>query len=78
LIIFKGLDSRKEILARAKNLKEIDTYSKVFITPDLTRKQQERDKELRSQLRRIRDEGEMGCENGVWQGGKKRAKEEGM
>jgi hypothetical protein len=51
-IILKGLDSRKEILARTKNLKEIDTFSKVFITPDLTRKQQERDKELRSQLRR--------------------------
>jgi hypothetical protein len=60
-IILKGLDSRKEILARTKNLKEIDTFSKVFITPDLTRKQQERDKELRSQLRRIRDEGEMGA-----------------
>jgi hypothetical protein len=60
-IILKSLDSRKEILVRAKNLKEIDTYSKVFITPDLTRKQQERDKELRSQLRRIRDEGETGA-----------------
>jgi hypothetical protein len=49
-IILKGLDSRKEILARTKNLKEIDTFSKVVITPDSTRKQQERDKELRSQL----------------------------
>jgi hypothetical protein len=33
-IILQDLDSRKEILARTKNLKEIDTYSKVFITPD--------------------------------------------
>lgn len=58
-IILKGLNSRKEILARTKNLKDDEKYSKVFITPDLTRKQQERDKELRGQLRRIRDEGEV-------------------
>jgi hypothetical protein len=38
-IILKGLDSKKEILARTKNLKEIDTYSKVFITPDSTKKE---------------------------------------
>jgi hypothetical protein len=49
-IILNGLDSRKEMLARTKNLKEIETYSKVFITPDLTRTQQERDKELCSEL----------------------------
>ncbi len=52
------MESRKEILARAKSLKETESFKKIFITPDLTRKQQELDKNLRLQLRKIRDEGE--------------------
>lgn len=52
------LEGRKEILARAKNLKNIDRFKKLFITPDLTKKQQEVDKVLRMKLKEIRDNGE--------------------
>ena len=57
-MVLKTMDSRKEILAQAKSLKESAEFSKVFIMPDLTRKQQEQDKHLRQQLKKIRDEGE--------------------
>ena len=45
------------ILKRAKDLKECDSFKKVFITPDLTRKQQETDKVLREQVKKFRSEG---------------------
>lgn len=54
----KSQNARKEILARAKNLKESEDYKRMFITPDLTRKQQEADKELRMKLKEIREGGE--------------------
>lgn len=57
-MVLKSVDSRKEILARAKILKESEEFTKVFITPDLTRRQQEKDKILRQQLKKIREEGE--------------------
>jgi hypothetical protein len=56
-IMLKRTESRKEILIRAKDLKGNTAYSKVFITPDLTRKQQEKDRELRWHLRKAREEG---------------------
>jgi hypothetical protein len=57
-LMLKRAESRKEILIRAKYLRDTEAYSKVFITPDLTRKQQDFDKELRNQLKRIKDGGE--------------------
>ena len=57
-VVLKRLDAKKEILARAKMLKEVEKFKRVFICPDLTRKQQERDRELRRQLKAIRDAGE--------------------
>ena len=57
-IQLKSEDSKKEILARAKNLKDNDKFKRLFITPDLTRKQQIADKELRMKLKEIRDSGE--------------------
>lgn len=56
-IMLKRVESRKEILIRAKDLKGVEAYSKVYITPDLTRKQQEKDKELRWHLKKAREEG---------------------
>ena len=40
----KSEESKVEILQRAKQLKDHVAFKKVFITPDLTRKQQEVDK----------------------------------
>lgn len=53
----KNMDGRKEILSRAKNLKDTEEFKRMFISPDLTRRQQEADRELRQQLKRIREGG---------------------
>ena len=54
----KLIDGRKEILVTAKSLKENEKFRRMFISPDLTRKQQAFDKELGTNLLRIREEGE--------------------
>ena len=46
-----------EILQRAKQLKDHMAFKKVFITPDLTHKQQEVDKKLRDKLKELRTNG---------------------
>ena len=47
------------MLQRVKNVKDnINMLKKIFITPDLTRKQQEVDKKLRDNLKRLRADGE--------------------
>lgn len=51
-------DGKKEILSRARNLKDNEKFKRMFITPDLTRKQQVVDKELRMKLKEIRENGE--------------------
>jgi hypothetical protein len=56
-----NLRTRLEILARARLLKEVEKFKKMFISPDLTRKQQEKDKELIRQLKLIRETGVMGA-----------------
>jgi hypothetical protein len=58
-ITLKSGEGRREILARAKSLKDSEKFKKFFITPDLTRKQQLVDKELRAQLRKFKSEGEI-------------------
>ena len=56
-LIVKTQEGRAMILKRAKDLKEVDSFKKVFITPDLTRKQQQSDKVLREQVKKFRSEG---------------------
>jgi myosin heavy subunit len=53
----KTVEGKMEILRRAKNLRNCEGFQKVFIVPDLTRKQQEVDKELRDQVKKFRSEG---------------------
>ena len=40
-------EGKTEILQRAKMLKDIQSFKRIFITPDMTRQQQAVDKELR-------------------------------
>ena len=54
----KTVEDKSEILKRAKNLRNIEDFKKVFIVLDLTKKQQEIDKELRDKLKKFRSEGE--------------------
>ena len=53
------MDGKKQILSRAKDLKDVEKFKRMFITPDLTRKQQTVDKELRTELKKIRKQGEV-------------------
>ena len=53
----KTLEARNEILRRAKDLKGTSEFKNVFIAPDLTRKQQEIDKDLRDKVKQFRQDG---------------------
>jgi len=53
----KSVEGKIELLKRAKLLKN-EGYEKVFLQPDLTLKQQEIDKKLRDELKRLRSAGE--------------------
>jgi len=48
----------RSILLKAKDLKSVENYKRMFISPDLTRKQQKVDKQLRAMLKRFRAKGE--------------------
>ena len=50
----KTLEGRAEILRCAKNLKD-GSLKRVYISPDLTRRQQEVDKDLRQKLKGFRE-----------------------
>lgn len=53
----KTYESKVEILKRAAELKSVDTFAKIFIARDLTRKQQAFDKDLRQHAKEFRDQG---------------------
>ena len=60
-ITLRRLDCRKEILIRAKTMKENEKFKRIFISPNLTRKQQDADRELKRQLKEFREKGEAGA-----------------
>lgn len=53
----KNVEGKIELLKRAKLLKD-EGYERVFLQPDLTLQQQELDKKLRDELKRLRSAGE--------------------
>ena len=54
----RSMDSKTELLRRAKELKDITEFKCIFISPDLTQKQQKVDKDLRDHLKKFRGEGQ--------------------
>jgi len=48
---------RRQILAKAEQLKALKDWEKIYIMPDLTRVQQEDDKKLRDQVKAFREKG---------------------
>jgi len=56
-IKLKDMEDRRRVLARAKNLKKADGMQGYYIVPDLTKIQQEEDKKLRNEVRRLREAG---------------------
>lgn len=59
-VTLDSVKSKREILNAAKNLKGIEEWSNIFITPDMTPKEREKNKELREELKRRRENGEEG------------------
>ena len=55
---FKDMKSKKTLLANAKKLKNEEDYRDVYIRPDLTYDQRQKDNELRRTLRERRSNGE--------------------
>jgi hypothetical protein len=53
----KTFEARNEVLKRARDLKGLNEFKSIFIAPDLTRKQQEVDKDLRDKVKKFREEG---------------------
>src|ERR1700690_1361930 len=49
--------ARRQILRKARDLKNEPTFDKVYIAPDLTKKQQEEDKTLRDKLKEFKTQG---------------------
>ena len=63
----KSAESKSEILKRAKQLKDQESFKHVFISPDLTQKQRKVDKDLRDHVKQFRSAGE---ENVIIKAGK--------
>ena len=52
--------ARRKIIQKASNLKKEPKYEKIYVSPDLTRKQQEGDKALRDKVKEFRNQGKEG------------------
>lgn len=60
-LVVKTLEGKIEIIKRAKQLKDSEEFKKIFVSPDLTRKQQLEDKELRDKLKSFRQDDHSGA-----------------
>jgi len=68
-LVVKSLEGKIEIIKRAKQLKDSSEFKKIFISPDLTRKQQLEDKELRDKLKSFRHDDHSGARITRWYAG---------
>jgi hypothetical protein len=59
-VFVEEAEQRRRILARAKDLKRMEGKERIYIVPDLTRKQQEEDKILRDKVKAFRRAGQVG------------------
>ena len=59
-VVLNSVKGKREVLGSAKKLEESDTWSNIFITPDMSPKEREKSKKLLEELKRRRDEGEAG------------------
>lgn len=48
---------RRKLLSKARDLRDMESLSKIYVVPDLTRKQQEEDRKLREEVRLARRPG---------------------
>ena len=68
IVSVDDLDTKHEILRHARDLRGIDNYGNIFITPDLTKSEREREqgKKTRDELARRREAGEKDLV--IWRG----------
>ena len=57
-VALESVKRKREILTKAKKLREAERWKKVFVTPDLTPKERQQNKVLREELKRRTEEGE--------------------
>lgn len=57
-VVLNNTESKYEILKQAPTLRNIEEFKKLYVSPDLTRKQLEADKLLQTKLKEIREAGE--------------------
>ena len=53
-VICQDIETRRGILKGANKLRTVEGYERTYISPDLTKSQQEVDKRLRDKLRELR------------------------
>lgn len=56
-VVLNDINVRNKILKCASTLAKTETYKQIFIVPDLTLKQQAKDKELRDKVKELRNSG---------------------
>ena len=59
IVVLEEEATKWEVLRMARNLRDVECYNNIYITPDLTPEEQARDKALRQELKRRRAAGEM-------------------
>ena len=60
LVGLDSIDTKHTILVNSPRLKTIEGYTDIFISPDLTKAEKEKQRELRVELKRRREAGETG------------------
>ena len=58
LVTLEDMETKREILGHAKELRQSESWGNIYISPDLTPTERERDKKLRTELKQRRDDGE--------------------
>ena len=58
IVVLEEEATKWEVLKMAKSLRDMEKYSNIYVTPDLTPEEQARDKALRAELKRRKSAGE--------------------
>jgi hypothetical protein len=59
-VCIEDIGARRRVLKGASSLKAKRDYEKVYIVPDLTRKQMDEDRQLREKVKQFRQDGKLG------------------
>ena len=58
VVVMEDEATKWEVLGMAKRLRDFDDYNNIYVTPDLTPEEQAKDKALRAELKKRREDGE--------------------